>query len=107
VVTVTVNMSEATTVSTTGGTPYVTLNIGGTSKNATYVSGSGTTALVFTYTMESGLTDANGISINANSVSFNSGTITDGAGNSATLTHTAVTDKPSLSRRPVAHPIST
>ena len=95
VVTVTVNMSEATTVSTTGGTPYVTLNIGGTSKNATYVSGSGTTALVFTYTMESGLTDANGISINANSVSFNSGTITDGAGNSATLTHTAVTDNAS------------
>jgi large repetitive protein len=95
VVTVTVTMSEAATVSTTSGTPYVALNIGGTSKNATYVSGSGTTALVFTYTMEAGLTDANGISINANSVSLNSGTITDSAGNSATLTHTAVTDNAS------------
>ena len=95
VVTVTVNMSEAATVTTTGGTPYVALNIGGTSKNATYVSGSGTTALVFTYFMEAGLTDANGISINANSVSLNSGSITDSAGNSATLTHTAVTDNAS------------
>jgi hypothetical protein len=95
VVTVTVNMSEAATVTTTGGTPYVALNIGGSSKNATYVSGSGTSALVFTYTMESGLTDTNGISINANSLSLNSGTITDSAGNTATLTHTAVTDNAS------------
>ena len=38
-VTLTLGMSEAVTVNTTGGTPTLTLNDGGT---ATYVSGSGT-----------------------------------------------------------------
>ncbi|PKM39731.1 MAG: hypothetical protein CVV03_12535, partial [Firmicutes bacterium HGW-Firmicutes-8] len=46
----TVNFSEAVTVNTTGGTPYipVTLDTGGT-VNASYVSGSGTTNLLFRY----------------------------------------------------------
>ena len=42
VVTVTLDMSEVVTVNTTGGSPTLTLNDGGT---ATYVSGSGTNAL--------------------------------------------------------------
>jgi hypothetical protein len=51
--------------------------------------------LTFTYTILSGQTDAGGISIDANSLNLNSGTITDAAGNSATITHTAVTDNAS------------
>lgn len=77
------------------GTPQLTLNIGGVSKAANYASGSGTAALVFSYTIAAGDTDANGISIDANSLALNSGTIDDTAGNDATLTHSAVTDQSS------------
>ena len=44
-------MSEAVTVNTTGGTPTLTLNDGGT---ATYTGGSGTNALTFSYTVAAG-----------------------------------------------------
>ena len=47
-VTYTVNLSEKVTVKTVGGTPRLVLNDGGT---ATYVSGSGTSALTFKYTV--------------------------------------------------------
>ena len=48
VLTLTLNMSEAVTVT---GTPTLTLNDGGT---ATYISGSGTNALTFSYTVAAG-----------------------------------------------------
>ncbi|NCA15384.1 MAG: hemagglutinin/hemolysin-related protein, partial [Proteobacteria bacterium] len=89
VVSVTVTMSEATTVA---GTPQLALNIGGATVQANYASGSGTTALVFTYTIAAGQTDANGISVDANGLSLNGGTLKDGAGNDAVLTFTAVSD---------------
>ncbi|WP_233202433.1 Ig-like domain-containing protein [Limnohabitans sp. JirII-31] len=95
VVSVTATMSEATVVDTTSGTPRLALNIGGTTVYANYASGSGSTALVFTYTVLAGQTDANGISIAANSLALNSGTLKDAAGNNATLTHTAVADNAS------------
>ncbi len=95
VVTATATFSEAVTVDTTGGTPYLNLNINGTTVQAAYASGTGTTALTFSYTILSGQTDTNGISIAANSLNLNSGTIKDASGNSATLTHTAVTDNAS------------
>ena len=95
VVTATVTFSEAVTVVTTGGTPYLNLNIGGTTVQAAYASGSGTTSLTYTYTVVSGLSDSSGISVDANSLNLNSGTIKDAGGNSATLTHTAVTDNAS------------
>ena len=107
VVSVTVSMDEATVVNTTGGTPFITLNIGGVSRNASYASGTGTTSLVFQYTIASSETaDTDGISIGANAISLNSGTMQDAAGNNATLTHDAVaanssfkvdTDKPTIS----------
>ena len=53
--TLTLNLSEAVTVA--GGTPTLTLNDGGT---ATYVSGSGTSALTFSYTVGVGQTAASG-----------------------------------------------
>ena len=51
VVTVTLDMSEVVTVNTTGGTPTLTLNDGGT---AAYTGGSGTNALTFSYTVLQG-----------------------------------------------------
>ncbi|MDP2831901.1 MAG: Ig-like domain-containing protein, partial [Pseudomonadota bacterium] len=88
VVSVTVTLSEATTVT---GTPQLALNIGGATVQANYAAGSGTTALVFTYTILAG-DDANGIGINANSLTLNGGTLRDAAGNNATLTHALVAD---------------
>ena len=61
VVTVTATFSEAVTVVTSGGTPYLNLNIGGTTVQAAYASGSGSTALTFSYTIQAGQTDINGI----------------------------------------------
>ena len=44
----TLTMSEVVTVNTTGGSPILSLNDGGT---ATYIGGSGTNALTFSYTV--------------------------------------------------------
>ena len=73
---VTLTFSEAVTVDTTGGTPSIGLDLGGTeSRRATYLRGSGTTALVFGYT----LTDADGshssLLVPIDSLALNSGTI--------------------------------
>ncbi|MDD2161168.1 cadherin domain-containing protein [Pseudomonas sp. MIL19] len=95
VVSVTVAMDEATLVDTTNGTPRVALNIGGSTAYADYVSGSGSTALVFQYTIQAGQTDANGISLDANALQANGGTLRDAAGNTVVLDHEAVADNAS------------
>ena len=73
---VTLTFSEAVAVDTTGGTPSVGLSLGGTqARSATYLRGSGTTALVFAYM----LTDADGshtsLLVEADSLALNGGTI--------------------------------
>lgn len=67
----TVNFSENVNVS---GLPYLTINIGGSNVNAEYISGSGSSSLVFRYTI-SNENDADGITISSPMV-HNSGTIT-------------------------------
>src|SRR5206468_3130345 len=84
----TVTFNETVTVVTTGGTPTMGLTIGATARNATYVSGSGTSALLFRYTTVSGDTDSDGIAVTP-SISLNGGTIKDAVGNSASLSFTA------------------
>ena len=86
-VTVTGTMSEPTTVS---GIPQISLQIGSTTVQADYASGSGSTDLLFVYVIQAGQTDPDGISIDADSLTFNNGSLTDTAGNNATLTHIAV-----------------
>lgn len=88
-VTATVTFGEAVTVT---GTPQLALNIGGTTGQADYDGGTGTASLTFSYTVQAGENDANGISIDANSLSLNSGTIKDASTVDATLTHDAVSD---------------
>lgn len=87
VIAATVTWSENAIVA---GIPRIPIQ-GLTSKFFTFASGSGTTSLVFNYTVVSGDADADGISINANTLELNGGTIRDAAANNATLTHSAVT----------------
>jgi len=75
----TLNTSETVIVNSTGGTPQLSLNIGGSTVLADYVSGSGSTALVFHYTLKAGDNDLDGITIGA--LSSNGATLKDAAGN--------------------------
>jgi methionine-rich copper-binding protein CopC len=84
---VTVTMSENTVVDTTGGTPRIALNIGGSTVFADYTSGSGSASLIFDYTVAPGDSDNNGISIPVNALEANGGLLADPTGNAADLDH--------------------
>ena len=88
-----ITFSEAVTVDTTDGTPYVTVTLGtGTGaveRRAPYASGSGTTTLVFQYTLASDEgPHAGGGSFGTDSVNLNGGTIeSTAAQTTANLSH--------------------
>ncbi|MCX7748345.1 MAG: PA14 domain-containing protein [Clostridia bacterium] len=65
------------------GTPQITLNSG---RTVDYSSGSGTTTLIFNYTVQPGDTSADLDYSNINSLTLNGGTIQDNAGNDAVRT---------------------
>ena len=95
---VTVTFSEKVAVNG-DGIPKLKLNIGGgTSEEAAFQPGDGstngdnTTKLMFTYVVAAGDEDTDGISIDADSIELNGSTVTDLAGNDAALTHDAVPD---------------
>ncbi len=67
----TVNYSDPVTIS---GTPFLDLTLDSGAKRASYYSGSGTSSPVFSYTVVSGDSDINGITLGS-SVTLNSGTI--------------------------------
>ena len=75
---------------TTGGTPRIPFTLGTATKHAAYHSGSGTTALVFRYTVAAGDADSDGITVAQNALALNGGTIDDGSSNAATLDHAAL-----------------
>ncbi|MEK7801384.1 MAG: arabinofuranosidase catalytic domain-containing protein [Pseudomonadota bacterium] len=77
-----VNLSENVTVT---GTPRLAMDIGGVTRYATYASGSGTSVLNFSYTVQAGDFDADGISVSS-PLDLNGGSITDIGGNATTLT---------------------
>jgi hypothetical protein len=85
----TVNFSANVTVNTGGGTPRLTLTVGATTVYATYLSGSGTSALVFRSTISSGAADIDGIAVGA-TIDLNGGTIRDGSSTNATATLNSV-----------------
>ncbi|WP_336367658.1 DUF4347 domain-containing protein [Marinobacter sp. C2H3] len=87
----TVNTSENATVNTAGGTPYLPLTLGASPRNAQYVSGSGTTALSFQYTVQAGDDDSDGIDVGT-SLALNGGTIKDAAANDLSLALSNVGD---------------
>lgn len=69
------------------GIPRIQLNIGGTTRYATFVSGSGSANLLFRYTIIAGDSDEDGIGM-ISPLELNGGTIQDDAGNASTLTYT-------------------
>ncbi len=87
-ITATVGWSETVTVS---GSPRIPIQ-GLSSKFLTYSSGSGSTSLTFNYVVTSGDVDRDGISLTANSLALNSGSIVDAGLNSASLTHVAISN---------------
>ena len=71
------------------GMPRLTLNVGGVDRAANYGSGTGA-VLVFAYPVADSELDPDGVSIEANKLSLNGGTIKDGSNNNAELDHEAV-----------------
>jgi uncharacterized repeat protein (TIGR02059 family) len=92
-VSIQVNLSEAVTVT---GTPTLLLETGATDRSATFVSGSGTTTLNFSYTVQTGDTSADLNYVATTSLSLSGGTIKDALGNDATLTLPATSNASSL-----------
>lgn len=82
----TVNFSEAVTVDTSGGTPRIPVNIGGVTRYASYVSGSGSANLIFRYTPAAGDVDLDGIALSS-PLDLNGGNIADASGNMASLSY--------------------
>ena len=80
----TVTFSETVEVE---GTPQVMLKVGGRDRPASYLEGTGTTALVFGYEVVTGDEDTAGVSIEAGRIALNGGTIEDEADNDAVLDH--------------------
>ncbi len=83
-----VSLDEAVSVS--GGTPRLALDIGGVTRYATLVSGSGSSTLVFEYQVQAGDTDADGIAVS--SLDANGATLQDTAGNDLNVTLNGVAD---------------
>ena len=83
---VTVTFSENVSVT---GAPRLELDIGGSAKAAAYESVT-TANVVFSYTVEEGVSDDDGIAISADKLTLNGGSIKDAADNPADLSHVAL-----------------
>ncbi|QGU87251.1 Ig-like domain-containing protein [Erwinia sorbitola] len=83
---VTVNFSSVVMVNTTGGTPTLLLETGTIDRLATYVSGSGTSQLIFSYTVSNGDQSADLNYVSSSSLALNGSTISDSNSVNATLT---------------------
>ncbi|PUZ25346.1 hypothetical protein DCC81_13670 [Chitinophaga parva] len=81
----TVTFNEPVTVDQTGGTPQLPIIIGSSTVWADYVSGTGTTQLVFSYTVLPNQYDADGVTTGTD-LAANGGTLQDALGNDASLT---------------------
>ena len=78
------------------GTPAIELDVGGSAKSAPYVSGTGLAVLTFGYDVVADDVDTDGVSIDANKLSLNGGTIsaadTSVPLGASHLTHLSVAD---------------
>ncbi|MEN9962518.1 MAG: hypothetical protein RIS66_931, partial [Actinomycetota bacterium] len=87
-------LDEATVVA--GGTPRIKLNTSPTPRYATYTSGSGTTTLNFSYTIQAGDTSGDLNYFDTASLELNGATLKDAAGNNANITLDATNASSSL-----------
>ena len=72
------------------GMPQLRLRVGSRTRTAGYESGTGTVVLVFGYEVADGDEDTDGVSVEANRLTLNRGTIKDKADNPAELAHEAL-----------------
>ena len=88
VISLNVLFSAAVNVVTTGGTPTLELETGNTDRAASYTSGSGTTTINFTYTVQEGDNSSDLDFTGTSALTLNGGTIkaSNGAANNANLT---------------------
>jgi hypothetical protein len=77
-------------VDNASSTPTLHIWVGDDNQTATYVSGGSDNRTVFQYTIQSGDNETFGISIGANALDLNSGTIRDASGNYANIKYIAV-----------------
>lgn len=89
VINLTLNMSEVVNVNTTGGTPTLMLNTSPTSRTASYVSGSGTAQLQFTYTVQLGDSSSDLDYASTTALTLNGALVMDLAGNNIAPTLSA------------------
>ena len=82
----TATFGQAVTVT---GTPQIEMQVGGETRTADYASGSGSTNLVFSYTVVEGDLDADGVAVELGLIDLNGGTILVGT-TAAGLIHGAV-----------------
>ena len=85
-----VTFGDRVLVDTSLGTPQLALAVGTNTRQAEYVRGTGTTRLVFAYTVAQDDTDTDGIAIAANGLALNGGVIASLYGAAAILDHDAV-----------------
>ena len=85
-ITITTTFSEAVTVDTTGGIPDLRLETGSADRIATYVSGSGSNTLTFSYTVQAGDLSADLDYQSTAALGLNGATIRGATSNDAVLT---------------------
>ncbi len=88
-ISVSITFSEAVTVT---GEPRLRIEMGERKRFARYSAADGAT-LTFAYTVRGNDRDADGVSIGANRLALNGGTIADADGNAAVLEHPALADQ--------------
>ena len=73
-----------------GGTPTVGITLDGTARQASYASGTGTSSLAFVYTVTAEDGTVSAVTVTADSLALNGGTIRDAGGRDADLAHPGV-----------------
>lgn len=71
---ISISLSYAKVLNVAGGVPSIDLTIGASTVQATYVSGTGSDTLIFTYQVQAGDDDSDGITVNS-PISLNGATI--------------------------------
>ena len=87
---VTLAFSEPVTVATAGGTPAVGIDLAGGARQASFASGSGTSSLAFSYAVAAEDGTVSAVTVTADSLALNGGTIRDAGGRDADLDHPGV-----------------
>ena len=82
-----IGFSAPVTVATDGGTPSVAIALDGTARQAAYAGGSGRSSLTFSYALTADDGTVSALSVAADALAANGGTIRDADGRDANLAH--------------------